>query len=71
MSNEELNAVTDSTTLMNQELHNVPEKMIQQNDQQTPKQPILKVKDQKNNGDTNIQSINKVESSNGKSKKDI
>mgnify|MGYP004451244343 FL=1 len=71
MSNEELNAVTDSTSLMNQELHNVPEKMIQQNDQQTPKQPILKVKDQKNNGDTNIQSINKVESSNGKSKKDI
>lgn len=45
--------------------------MVQQNDQQTPKQPILKVKDQKNNGDTNIQSINKVESSNGKSKKDI
>lgn len=71
MSNEELNAVTDSTSLMNQELHNVPEKMIRQNDQQTPKQPILKVKDQKNNGDTNIQSINKVESSNGKSKKDI
>ena len=71
MSNEELNAVTDSTSLMNQELHNVPEKMIQQNDQQTPKQPILKVKDQKNNGKTNIQSINKVESSNGKSKKDI
>lgn len=71
MSNEELNAVTDSTSLMNQELHNVPEKMIQQNDMQTPKQPILKVNDSKNNSNTNMQSINKVESSNGKSKKDI
>lgn len=71
MSNEKLNAVTDSTSLMNQELHNVPEKMIQQNDMQTPKQPILKVNDSKNNSNTNMQSINKVESSNGKSKKDI
>lgn len=46
-------------------------KMIQQNDMQTPKQPILKVNDSKNNSNTNMQSINKVESSNGKSKKDI
>lgn len=71
MSNEELNAVTDSTSLMNQELHNVPEKMIQQNDMQTPKQPILKVNDSKNNSNTNMQSINKVESSNDKAKKNI
>lgn len=58
MSNEKIDAVADSTSLMNQELHNVPEKMIQRSNLQTPKQPILKVNDPKNNGNTNIQSIN-------------